>query len=124
MATSIFDLHAVDQILSIVQGMASTLDSQRATLDQLMSTQSAQASILGQLFEKETSMAQVLVDLQMQQSRIADELRRAADMIAELQAGHTVADADVQAVTDALRMAADAFDQAVPPPAPAPQPGP
>lgn len=108
--TSLFDLRAVDQILAIVQGMTATLSEHSTTLTQLL--------------EKETAMAQVLVDLQTQESRMEDILHRAVDVITQLQAGHTVSDAEVKAVTDAMKAAADAFEAAVPAPAPGPTPGP
>lgn len=102
MATTLFNLAAVDAILAntklILANQGTILSSQRLTLEQGV------------------KLMAVLVDLQGAEMRISADLKRAADLIAALSAGHTVADADIEAVVSQLKAAADAFDAANPAP--------
>ena len=106
MATTLFNLGAIDVIL--------------ANTKQILANQGTILNYQQQIINQGVKQMAVLVDLQGAETRIAADLKRAADMIVMLSQGHTVADADVEAVVGQLKAAADAFDAANPPPAPGP----
>lgn len=81
----------ITQILSIVTGMAKTLN---------------------QIQAKETKMAAALADLQAAEAAVAAAVQSAITLIQGMKAG-SVADADVEAVVTQLQTAAGALSAAV-----------
>jgi hypothetical protein len=135
MATSIFDLRSVDQILLMVQGLVREQSAQSAILDKLMSAQSNQTSMLGQLLAKETQIMAAIDNLETavgEVKTVADSVEMLLDKLhQELQDAIASGDpARVQAAVDMLSAQRQRLVDAVmrntdvaPAPQP-PQPGP